>query len=191
MPRRRHDPDEAALTAPCFVALDFETADYGRDSACAIALVRVEGDEIVSRRTRLIRPPRRRFLFTELHGISWQDVVAEPTFSGVWQHLGPTLDGADFLAAHNAPFDHGVLRACCVGAGITLPAAPFTCTVRWSRRTFGLRHANLPNVCRHLGIPLRHHDPASDAEACARIMIAVREEWRMRRAGGLDVTDST
>ena len=27
---------------PTFVAIDFETADYGRDSACALALVRVE-----------------------------------------------------------------------------------------------------------------------------------------------------
>ena len=25
---------------PTFVAIDFETADYGRDSACALALVR-------------------------------------------------------------------------------------------------------------------------------------------------------
>ena len=34
----------ALLTAapPTFVAIDFETADYGRDSACALALVRVE-----------------------------------------------------------------------------------------------------------------------------------------------------
>ena len=27
---------------PPFVAIDFKTADYGRDSACALALVRVE-----------------------------------------------------------------------------------------------------------------------------------------------------
>jgi DNA polymerase-3 subunit epsilon len=26
-------------------------------------------------------------------------------------------------------------------------------------------------VCRHLGIPLNHHDALSDAEACARIAI--------------------
>ena len=38
----------ALLTAapPTFVAIDFETADYGRDSACALALVRVEASVI-------------------------------------------------------------------------------------------------------------------------------------------------
>jgi DNA polymerase-3 subunit epsilon len=30
----------------------------------------------------------------------------------------------------------------------------------------------LPDVCRRLGIGLIHHDPGSDAEACARIVIA-------------------
>jgi len=30
-----------------FLALDFETANYYRDSACALGLVRVEDDKIV------------------------------------------------------------------------------------------------------------------------------------------------
>src|SRR5205085_9653487 len=50
------------LAAP-FVAIDFETADHGRDSACAVALVRVERGRIVRRETRRIRPPRSRFFF--------------------------------------------------------------------------------------------------------------------------------
>jgi DNA polymerase III subunit epsilon len=33
-------------------------------------------------------------------------------------------------------------------------------------------------VCRYLRIPLRHHDAASDAEACARIVIAAFESGR-------------
>lgn len=176
-------PDAVALAAPAFVALDFETADYGRDSACALALVRVEGDAVVARATRLIRPPRRGFVFTEIHGITWADVATAPSFAGVWAEMAAVLDGVQFLAAHNASFDRGVLEACCAAAGLTPPALPYACTVRWSRRTFALEKANLPTVCRHLCIPLRHHDPASDAEACARIMIAVRQEWRERRAG--------
>ena len=44
MPPHSRPRPPAALPAapPTFVALDFETADYGRDSACALALVRVE-----------------------------------------------------------------------------------------------------------------------------------------------------
>ena len=43
---------------PTIVAIDFETADYGRDSACALALVRVEAGLIVQRAFHYIRPPR-------------------------------------------------------------------------------------------------------------------------------------
>ena len=53
-----------------FVAIDFETADYGPDSACAVAVVRVEGSRIVQRSYFLIRPPRQAFIFSYLHGIS-------------------------------------------------------------------------------------------------------------------------
>ena len=55
-----------------FVAIDFETADYQQDSACAVALVRVEGSQIVQRHHFLIRPPRQRFIFSYLHGITWE-----------------------------------------------------------------------------------------------------------------------
>jgi len=57
-----------------YATLDFETADYGRDSACALSVVLVENERIVDSWTSLIRPPRREFVFTYLHGISWQDV---------------------------------------------------------------------------------------------------------------------
>jgi DNA polymerase III subunit epsilon len=36
-----------------FAALDFETADYQQDSACALGLVRVEAGRIVQREYRL------------------------------------------------------------------------------------------------------------------------------------------
>lgn len=157
-----------------FVAIDFETADYGRDSACAVALVRVEGDRIVATEHRLIRPPRRQFVFTYIHGIRWEDVAGAPPFAGVWPEVAPILEGASFFAAHNAPFDKGVLAACCAAAGLPDPALPFVCTVKLSRRAWTLPSNALDAVCRHLDIPLRHHEALSDAEACARILVAAR-----------------
>jgi DNA polymerase-3 subunit epsilon len=154
-----------------FVAIDFETADYGRDSACAVALVRVEGQRIVGRRVALIRPPRREFLFSCLHGITWPDVAGAPTFGECWPQLSDFLEGARFLAAHNSSFDRGVLKACCDRAGLYAPTQPYLCTVRLARETWNVRPTKLPNVCAHLKIPLAHHDPGSDAEACARIVI--------------------
>jgi len=157
-----------------FAAIDFETADHGRDSACAVAVVLVAGGRIVDRTHFLIRPPRRSFAFTYLHGISWADVADAPTFRQLWPRIRNSFDGAEFLAAHNAPFDRSVLFACCERAGVAPPAIDFRCTVRLARAVWKLRPTTLPDVCAHLGIPLRHHDALSDAEACARIVIAAK-----------------
>lgn len=155
-----------------FVAIDFETADNGADSACAVGLVRVEGLQVVRKEVVLIRPPRRRILFTGVHGITWEMVAGAPAFAEAWPALAPVLEGASFLAAHNAPFDRRVLAACCAAAGLPAPALPFTCTVQLARKKWGIRPTSLPAVCRRLGIGLIHHDAGSDAEACARIVIA-------------------
>jgi DNA polymerase III subunit epsilon len=155
-----------------FVAIDFETADSGRDSACSVACVRVEDGRVVRTEHRLIRPPRQHFQFTHVHGIRWEDVASAPTFGPVWRDVVPILDGAEFLAAHHAPFDRSVLASCCEAAGLVPPELPFRCTVRIARAAWRLFPTRLPDVCRFLGIPLRHHDALSDAEACARIVVA-------------------
>ncbi len=156
-----------------FLAIDFETADYQPDSACAVGLVRVESGRIIKTQSHLIRPPRRHIHFTYVHGITWEDVEDQPTFAGVWQEIEPLLEGIDFLVAHNASFDKGVLEACCYKAGIEMPPIPFKCTMKLARQVWNLRPTNLPAVCRHFRIPLNHHDATSDSEACAKIMIEV------------------
>lgn len=157
---------------PTFAAIDFETADYERDSACSVAVVRVAGGEIVSRWHRLIRPPRPGFVFTYLHGIAWQHVADQPTFGELWPELAAQLNGIQFLAAHNAGFDRSVMNHCCRGANLPPVALPFKCTVHLARAAWDLYPTKLPDVCRFLNIPLQHHRAESDAEACARIAIA-------------------
>ena len=158
-----------------FAAIDFETADNGADSACAVALVVVDGLTIVETGHFLIRPPRERILFTYIHGIAWEHVKDQPTFGELWPEAAKLLDGVEFLAAHNAPFDRNVLRACCAVAGLPVPALPFQCTVKVARRTWNVRPTKLPDVCRFLNLQLKHHDAESDATACANIVIAARK----------------
>jgi DNA polymerase-3 subunit epsilon len=172
IPKKMKKTPKEPERAPTFVALDFETADYSPDSACALGLVRVENHQIVHRTYHLIRPPRRRFVFTYLHGITWEDVAHQPTFAELWPSLTPILKGVDFLAAHNASFDRAVLQRCCEAAGLRPPQTPFQCTVRLARQTWNIFPTKLNNVCDHLGITLKHHHAASDAEACALIVIA-------------------
>ena len=158
-----------------FIAIDFETADNGRDSACAVGLVRVEDERIVRTEYRLIRPPRPDMLFTYIHGITWEEVENEPAFAEVWPGLADLFEGIEFITAHNAPFDKGVLNACCAAAGLVPPALPFVCTVKLSKKELGINPAKLSHVCHHLSIPLNHHNALSDAEACAKIMITVEQ----------------
>ncbi|MDY3556516.1 3'-5' exonuclease [Gemmata sp. JC717] len=173
-PRRKPTP-LPPLDGP-FVAIDFETADHGPDSACAIGLARVENNKVVRREAVLIRPPRPRVMFTEVHGITWPMVQNASPFGDVWRGLLPIIEGAKFLAAHNASFDRRVLHACCIAAGLDVPALPFVCTVQIARRKWALKPANLPAVCRRLGIGLIHHHAGSDAEACARIILAATSQ---------------
>jgi DNA polymerase-3 subunit epsilon len=155
--------------------LDFETADYGRDSACALSIVIVEGDQIVDVWTSLIRPPRHDFVFTYLHGIAWEHVKGKPSFGELWPEIGSKLQGVSFVAAHNASFDRSVMRACCDAAGLSPENHSFICTVRAARSLWGFYPTTLSDVCRQLRIPLQHHDAESDARACARILLTARE----------------
>jgi DNA polymerase-3 subunit epsilon len=165
-----------------FVAIDFETANYSPDSACAIGLVAVKGIRIIRREHFLIRPPDRQFVFTYLHGISWDDVRDAPTFEELWPTLETLTAEADFLAAHNASFDRRVWESCCRTYRLHRPVREFVCTVTLARKLWGLHPAKLPDVCRHLDIPLHHHQADSDAEACARIVIAARKAGWQRES---------
>ena len=159
---------------PTFVALDFETANHSPDSACAIGLVRVEGEQVVAQQGSLIRPPSRHFAFTRIHGITWDQVKTESTFAAVWPRFVALLQGAQFIAAHNASFDRNVLSVCLQKAQLAPPRLPFVCTLQLARRVLGIFPSNLSAVAQHLAVPLQHHDALSDAHACAQIVIAAR-----------------
>jgi DNA polymerase-3 subunit epsilon len=158
-----------------FAAIDFETASHSRDSACAVGLVVVEGDRIVDRAYELIRPPTREFAFTHIHGLTWQQVRAAPTFAELWPDLKRRIGKVEYLAAHNAPFDRSVLSSCCQTYRLTSVRHRFVCTVQVAREVWNIYPTKLPDVCARLRIPLRHHQADSDAEACARIVMAAKK----------------
>ncbi len=158
------------------VAIDFETANYAANSACALGIVSIENGKITKKGYRLIRPPRMSFMFSYLHGISWSDVKNEDNFANVWNDFQEFWTGANYFVAHNAAFDRNVLSACCTSSGRAPPRVPFICTVRIARAHWNFRPANLANVCNELGIALKHHDAASDALACATIAVRAIQE---------------
>lgn len=91
------------------------------------------------------------------------------------------LRGVDFVAAHNAPFDRSVLRACCRWYRLSMPTTPFRCTVQIARARWSLRPTTLRHVADFLGLELDHHHAASDAQACANIVLHASAAARRRR----------
>jgi DNA polymerase III subunit epsilon len=162
-----------------FAAIDFETANYNRDSACAVGIVIVSEGKIVQRIHTLIKPPNSFFQFTHIHGLTWEDVEDEAEFREVWPNINKHIKDVEFLAAHNASFDRGVLNACCSTYGLSNITKPFICTVQVARSKWNIHPTKLPNVCDHLNIELNHHEALSDAEACARIILAAEAEGWM------------
>jgi hypothetical protein len=100
---------------PTFAAIDFETADYGRDSACAVAVIRVEGLAIVDRTYYYIRPPRSHLVFSYWHGISWSDVEGWRVSGQLWASTG-TCMATGGLAAQNQTRALMVIMAQCYDA---------------------------------------------------------------------------
>ncbi len=151
------------------ISIDFETADYKPDSACAIGMVRYENGIIVDKFTSLIRPPRQRFIFTYIHGITWEDVMYEDDFAGVWERAKYFVQDAQVFIAHNAPFDRKVLHTCCIAHKQQIPQQAFYCTLKASRKFLKLPSHKLNAIAEHFNIPLQHHNAESDAYVAGEI----------------------
>ncbi len=160
------------------LAIDFETANEDRASACAVGLAWIENGVITRRAHRLIRPQRMYFnpWNTKIHGIRARDVKDSPAFGEVLSEFADDI--ARFpLIAHNAAFDIGVLSACAESYGMRLPPISYLCTVLVARRTWpGHRRYSLDQVAARLGVAFGHHHAGEDAFACASIAVAAAEE---------------
>ncbi|ACS38179.1 MULTISPECIES: 3'-5' exonuclease [Methylorubrum] len=168
------------------VAIDFETANERRDSACAVGLAWIEGGRVVRRESRLIRPPQLRFSpgNIRVHGILPADVRDAPTFPEVIAEFLPDLSGG-LMLAHNAGFDMGVLAASLAAWGEPVPDMAGHCTLQIARRVFPDPAGHgLAKVASRLGIRFEHHDAGEDAFACAEIALAA-----LRETGAADIAD--
>ena len=154
------------------VALDFETADKYADSACALGMSRIEDGRVTANWYSLIRPPRSRVYFTEIHGLTRNDTDEADPFPIVWQRIAPELEGLT-LVAHNSVFDEGCLRHAFSHFDMPYPNYTFRCTCRLARKHFPqLPNHRLETVSEFVGYDLKnHHHALADAEACARIML--------------------
>ena len=157
-----------------FIAMDFETANAARHSACSIALVFVQDSQIVGKYYSLLRPDTDfHWRNIQVHGIKPEMVENAPTFAEIWPDLAPYFQASHLIVAHNAPFDNSVLKGCLDYYGFSEAHYQSICTVRSSRKLFpDFENHRLNTVCEHLGIDLEnHHDALEDSLACANILL--------------------
>lgn len=163
-----------------FVALDFETANHQRHSACSLALTVVRNSQIVDHYYSLIKPETPFFWRNiQIHGIHERDVKDAPAFPAVWEEIRPYFTDNRLVAAHNLPFDRGVLQGCIDYYGLEQPHFQTLCTVQTSRKLLtDMPNHKLNTVCRHLGIELeRHHHALDDSNACAAILLYLEDHY--------------
>lgn len=153
-----------------FIAIDFETANSKRNSACEVGIVAVERLAIVETFQSLIRPTTGTFnpINVSIHGITADMVRNERTLDELWGDISCYFESSVPVIAHNAAFDMSVLRESCscdipvfYYADSMSIAAPF---VRGKK--------TLVNCADELGICVnQHHDALDDARVCAEICI--------------------
>jgi len=160
-----------------WIAIDFETATADPNSACSLGVAVLQSGALTSSGAWLIQPPGNRYDRQNIavHGISPRNTRRSPTYADLYPSIAPFLQQR-FVLAHWASFDISVLRALHAYYNIPLPDAQYACSCRMAQRAFPrLQNHRLPTVCDHCGIPLRHHDAASDAVACAQIALNCRD----------------
>ena len=157
-----------------FTAIDFETANRRRDSACQLAAVVVRDGQIVDEAMWMIRPRPLSFSPSNIrvHGITPAQVRDESEFGDLWEDIAAKI-GDDCIVAHNASFDIGVLTACLQTHQRAIPELQFSCTRAVARRTWPHRKQfGLKPLSDWLGVRFRHHDALEDSIACAKVMLA-------------------
>jgi DNA polymerase-3 subunit epsilon len=163
-----------------FVSIDFETAKYSRESAISVGLVKYRGGKAVDNFYSLIRPPVLyiRPDFTDIHGLTVDDVKDAPTFAGLWDSAIKPFIAALPLAAHNAPFDMGVLYAVLEWYELEIPKLPYFCTCSLARHTWGgLESYALTALAKHFGIVYDAHNALDDAETCGKLALMAAEKF--------------
>ena len=165
-----------------FVAIDFETANNGADSACSIGLVKMDGEgAVIDSFYSLVRPKVLMFdpLCTAIHKLDSLDIAKAPTFYELWPAISEFIGFAP-LVAHNAPFDMRVLKGTLESWGLEAPTNEYYCTLSLSRKLWkGKMSYKLTSLCAEFGWEYDAHNALEDAEMCGRIFSKLCGQYLM------------
>ena len=163
-----------------FIAIDFETAKHSRESAISVGLVKYRDYQIVDTYYSLIRPPELyiRPDFTDIHGLTVDDVKHAPPFADIWDSSVKPFIGSFPLAAHNAAFDMGVLRAVLAWYELPIPKLRHFCTCGLARTCWPrFKSHALTALAKKFGIDYNAHNALDDAMTCGKLVQMAAEKF--------------
>jgi len=157
-----------------FFAIDFETANPKRVSACSLGCVKVIDGNIEETSHYLIKPVGGHAPFqSNIHGIKDEHTYNQPHFSELYTDIKHIFDLP--LVAHSM-FDKQVLQALSEHFNIDISFS-YTDTSSLARESItGVKDYKLKTLNKYFGFPsFNHHDATEDAIACARIYLKLNE----------------
>src|SRR5699024_8797010 len=180
VPRVSTPSGRCARSVINFTAIDFETANGFRGSACAIGAVKIRNGVIAETHYSLLQPPVGYDRFDPrnmaIHRITPDDVATAPTFA---EHF-PTLHefvSDDVVVAHNAGFDIGVIESGLEVCQLPIPRLDFACSLTLSRINYKLASQALATAADDAGFvldDLRIALEAANASAAVVVDVAHR-----------------
>jgi DNA polymerase-3 subunit epsilon len=152
-----------------YIAIDFETANNERISACKIGLAFVHNDIIVNDDYYYIKPPKHikfAYTHTQIHEITQKDVDDEDNFKEVWDYWLKTYFNNNLIVLHNSSMDASILKQLFEFYKISEFNINYVDTMEIAKKNgYPAKLIDLANLFGHT--VKNHHDPVEDAIACA------------------------
>lgn len=159
-----------------FVAMDFETANPKRVSACSVGGCVIEGNVITDSFSTLIKPPSEFGEFApmnvRIHGITPDRVADAPTFGDLFPKFRKRVEGRVIISY--SKFDLSVINSLLDYYGQSSSFEHIDVCKMARECLPGLPNYKLPTVAKCLGLgDFNHHDAAEDARMCAKIFLSL------------------
>ncbi len=156
-----------------FVAIDFETANPKRVSACALGYTIVKDGAIVESNGFLIKPIGGHAPFqTKIHGISETDTADKSDFRSMYSSVAYLFDLP--IVGHSM-FDKQVLNALSDHFELRIRSEYTDSAALAKQKLPNLKNHKLKTLAKHFQLPrFKHHDATEDAKACAEIFLRLQ-----------------
>ena len=153
-----------------FIAIDFETGNPKRVSACEVGYALVSDGRIIKTNGYLIKPVGGHAPFqSKIHGIKDEHTFNKPEFGDIFSDI---KDLFNYLLVGHSLFDKQVLNAISDHFDLRLRFAYTDSSAVAKEKLPNLKNHKLKTLAKHCELPkFKHHDATEDAVACANILL--------------------